>query len=73
LWTERAPDREPGGADGLVLLDRDGPGWAGRVAGWARAAGQGWACGLLPFLALLAALDDAPDPADPPTTTYTLY
>ncbi|HSE94938.1 MAG TPA: hypothetical protein VLD61_03555, partial [Methylomirabilota bacterium] len=61
------------GADGLVVLDPAGPGWAGALTDWARAAGQAWMCGLLPFLALLAALDDEPDAPDPPTTTYTLY
>jgi hypothetical protein len=72
LWTPRPP-AVGSGADGLVVLDPAGPGWAGAVTGWARASGQAWMCGLLPFLALLAALDDEPDAPDPPTTTYTLY
>jgi hypothetical protein len=73
LWTPREPAAGVGAADGLVVLDSSGPGWAGGLASWARASGQGWACGLLPFLALLALLDDEPDAPDPPTTTYTLY
>jgi hypothetical protein len=73
LWTPREPAPGVGAAEGLVVLDSSGPGWAGGAAGWARASGQGWAWGLLPFLALLALLDDEPDAPDPPTTTYTLY
>ena len=71
-WTPR--DGRSGGPRGdVTVIEPPRRSWVSRYVAWAWASGHAWACCLVPFLALLGALEVEPDAAEPATTTYTLY
>jgi hypothetical protein len=65
-WTARAP------SDTFSVAEVGQPDWRAAYVAWARGTGKWWALSLLPFLMVLAALDQELEPVLP-SQTYTLF
>ena len=75
LWVLRRTDAVTtyGSAHGVVTAEAAQGSWASAFVSWAMHSGNGWACCLLPFMALLSLLEPEQESANVPTNIYTLY
>jgi hypothetical protein len=75
LWVPRqsgAPTAY-GSPHGVVTAEASQGSWVSAFVSWAVRSGNGWACCLLPFMALLSVLEPAQENGNVPADIYTLY
>jgi hypothetical protein len=75
LWVRRQRSAPAMGAfaHGLMMEESGKRGWVSQFIAWAGQSGHGWACSLLPFLALLSAMEGEQEGSDFAANIYTLF
>jgi hypothetical protein len=75
LWAPRPTGRPAayGSPQGVITAEAARGSWVSAFVAWAVQSGNGWACCVLPFVALLSVLEPEQESSDVSTNIYTLY